>query len=457
MDKGWSMLQCFSEGPSKMDGPGRRAIRSGNRSLSMSLPTEVIDNILGLLQSDLVTLKTCARAHPILSQLVERHVYAEISVLDDQNRVVNADKENVLQSSELITILSNCPYIAHYVHNLKIYIIPERALELGEILSMMTKFSELRKVSLVTDGRVCSWQVLPEKFRLAFEDFLRLRSVAELCIGYISGFPLSLLDNSRVLPFKTLALEGCSGASYTGTVAGPPNPSGLVEDLHIGKCNDETLHSITAWVQTRGPSSLRLDDPPDSILIFSNLIAAGSNSLTKLDIGIASGCASLSFHEVLEPKQNPPVRYSSIDPLPFTLSSLSRLKRMAIHAVASFYDTTKFYRYNCNDTWDHRSPCPTITQLVDSPSLKELFLDLDISFYIRASHVPLPSPNFIWSSFIPLAAKCSSLGITLSIQAGFTINGKPVPLHIVSSSISNCSDLAPYVEQGVLFITPKAD
>ena len=324
----------------------------------------------------------------------------------------------------------------------------------------MTKFSALRKVSLETDGRVCPWQVLPEKFRLAFVNFLRLRSVAELCIGpNTSGFPLSLLDNSRVLPFKTLALEGCYRANYTGTVAGPPNPSGLVEDLHIGKCNDETLRSVTAWLQMRGPSSLtfeRLGDAPSSILTLSNLLAACSNSLTKLDIGIAHGCASLSFHEALEPKRNPPVQYSSVDPLLFTLSSLSHLKHMAIHALASFYDIG-FYRYHCDDdSWDHRSPGPTITELVVDSSLKELFLDLDISFYIRESDVPLPSPNFIWSSFIPLAAKCSSLGITLFIQAGFTINEKPVSLHVVSSSITDCSTLAPYVEQGVLSITPKA-
>ena len=80
------------------------------------------------------------------------------------------------------------------------------------------------------------------------------------------------------------------------------------------------------------------------------------------------------FHEALEPKQNPPVRYPSVDPLSFTFSSLFRLKHMVIRAVASFYDTTKFYRYNCNDSCDHRSPGPAINQLLIHHPLKSCSL-----------------------------------------------------------------------------------
>ena len=64
--------------------------------------------------------------------------------------------------------------------------------------------------------------------------------------------------------------------------------------------------------------------------------------------------------------------------------------------------------------------------------------------YFRETYVPFPQPNFIWSSVIPLAAKCSTLGITLFVQARFTIRDEePTPLHDVSSSIAECSALAP--------------
>ena len=74
------------------------------------------------------------------------------------------------------------------------------------------------------------------------------------------------------------------------------HPSGLVEDLHIEKRNEETLCSVTAWVQTHELAEVReIGRRTQLDLDTLQPLAASSNSLTRLDIGIADGCAFLSF------------------------------------------------------------------------------------------------------------------------------------------------------------------
>ena len=213
------------------------------------LPTEVIDYILSLLQLDFASLKACTRAHPVLSKLVQLHFFADI-VLHDEKYVVNVD-ENGFRSFELTAILSSCPNIVHYVQNLKICIDhatppPDRALELEEFSSIMAKFSRLKQVSLViTGGGVCSWQVLPEIFCLTFMNCLRLRSVAELYIGYVSDFPLYSLDN-REIALKRLTLWGCCRAIWPGSVVISPNLP--MPRLHWERCDEEAFDSCLTWL-----------------------------------------------------------------------------------------------------------------------------------------------------------------------------------------------------------------
>src|SRR5258708_30023025 len=46
----------------------------------MSLPAELIDHIFIFLQEDTLALKACSKAHPLLSRLAERLLYAHIFV-----------------------------------------------------------------------------------------------------------------------------------------------------------------------------------------------------------------------------------------------------------------------------------------------------------------------------------------------------------------------------------------
>ena len=110
--------------------------------------------------------------------------------------------------------------------------------------------------------------------------------------------------------------------------------------------------------------------------------------------------------------------------------------------------------------WDHHSPTPAITGLVSTaPNLKQIFLDIMLMLRTRE----LPDPDAIWTPFIPLVEKCAFLSITLTVSvcANFTIlGGKEVerlPCSEISSSLSGCGGLQPYVERGVFILMPEID
>ena len=132
---------------------------------------------------------------------------------------------------------------------------------------------------------------------------------------------------------------------------------------------------------------------------------------------------------------NSEIEYSHTYLFPFTLAGLSHLEWLTIYARPS---TT-------GPEYDHLSPVPGITELISTapPSLRRLSLDLYLFWD--------PGTVF-WSFFVPLAARCSSLSITVSVS--LLIRQGP---HNVSSALAHCAGLKPYVEKGVFVVIPRVE
>jgi len=74
----------------------------------MVLPTELLDHIFSFLQKDISALKACSKAHPLLSRLAERHIYAHIVIDPRAPEVYDDTLEN--------------PHLLDYPRTLEIHI-----------------------------------------------------------------------------------------------------------------------------------------------------------------------------------------------------------------------------------------------------------------------------------------------------------------------------------------------
>ncbi len=245
----------------------------------MSLPTDVVDYILSLLQSDIATLQTCAQSHPTLSELSECYIYANITLHDDDKYIVNQEGHR-LRIRKFAQIITKNPNITNHVRSLKVYVAqnvyPElpkaMASYLNIVASTLPTFSRLKKITLSGFGRssCISWRTLPETFCQAFQRLLHVQHMRDVSIFYASFLPLSLLNNCKT----RLTLHFCIDGQYDkGSIEDQPYQP--LEHLSI-QCCYETMKKITSWVQLRSLRSLRLtlDEPSEFKDFLPQLLAA---------------------------------------------------------------------------------------------------------------------------------------------------------------------------------------
>ena len=254
----------------------------------MTLPTDIIDHILSLLQSDPVSLKKCAQSHPILSKVAERYIYANITILGDYDSGIVSD-EVCLRVCELSKMLSDTPYIANYVRSLKIRF----ELDLEKISPMSSHFGSLRKIGLIHTGRLACW---PDNMRTVLLDFLRLPSVVGMHLeNFVLDYPLLC----RCQTLKTLTLSRCLYYPMDLTdTRGTPCPP-LLKSLSIDNCDGEFLRDISPWAQTlplRSVSLLRLGNSTSfsRSSLFPQFLLGCESFLTHLDLDF--GDKSAYYH-----------------------------------------------------------------------------------------------------------------------------------------------------------------
>ena len=423
----------------------------------MSLPTDIVDYILSF--SQVSALESCAQSHPILSKLVERHLYSTI-ILHDEPLSPHVH-HLCLRISQLTKRLSDNAHVANYVRNLTIYVNSDlrlvRPTNLEDILPIMPMFSQLRKVTFSDyTGRGLSWQRLSMKFRSAFFNTLNQQPLKDVSIGHISGFPLSLLDNCETV--RSLTLYRCSYVHHEGALH-KPGPATL-ESLSIRDCDKTSLRNIIAWVRTRRVRSLEF---LQRFELFPQLLSGCVNSLTDLTLDFeniesvsciflimcsgADRCWLVSSIFKFSLDDNIPELLPTINTFPFTLSAAPHLKKLSVCSEPLI--RRPFVAYLKAPYWQHYSDVPAITQLIRTapPSLEELILKIKFN---EGQSGPLPNGHVIWSPFIPLATECSSLPIKVYLSARFR-RMKPQP-----AVISDCKEMTRFVEQGVFILMPPA-
>jgi len=254
----------------------------------MSLPPDVLDHIFSFLQSDPVALKACSESHPTLSQLVERHLYARITLYED-----DAVDDKGLGTAEYTKLLIDRPYIVDYIRILEIKMNCSLQFRrhLDRILKILPILFNLKKVTLESYPTPLAWAVLPKRFRLALLDRLQLSTMQELCIDNIPDFPLSSLNHCNTIGKLTLRwwapdAEAQTFLKDTCCIA--------LHSLTIQRCSDSSLRVLIPWAQIRSLRTLIYDPCEPNFDLLSQLIESCSNCLTSLYIDLGQRCTSCS-------------------------------------------------------------------------------------------------------------------------------------------------------------------
>ena len=437
------------------------------------VPTDIIDHILSFLQSDPVSLKTCAQSHPILSKIAERHIYANTTILSDYHSGIVSD-EHCLRVCELSKTLSDNPYIANYVRSLEIRFEPGADEDLPlmyyltKVLPLLALLVSLRKVALIPTGKQEDVRLssMSRDMLMTFLLCLRLPSMVEV---HLENFVLDDTLLHRCQTLKILTLSQClwypTGLTYTEDPLYPPR----LKSLSIVNCNGEFLHDSCPWVQTlalRSFSLLRLGD--STSLSYSSLprILSGCASfLNHLDLDFANKSA---YHG-LTPKFKVLIVYTVHSRYRFTVDSMEPpdaicksvinlslpcLERLTLHAELNFHEFRDHLR--SMNYWVLWSPLPEMLQLIkSSPSLKQLFLDFRYSFCCRSLRnvdcLRVTRADDVWFPLLALATECLPLSIKICTRVSYCdVGGSNHARDTFFSSISECPRLVHVMEKGVV-------
>ena len=180
------------------------------------LPFDVVEHILSFLESHPKALLACSKAHPILSQIVEKYWFRHITL-----RTGFTNFTFSFTPSDMLRCLTETPRIVNYVAILEVEFIYDQDRDwmtpyLKEIASLLPMFPLLECIMLPSrrNDSALLWRDLPQNFRTAVENCLHLPTLQEVHVGDMS-FPLSTLDNHANINYLSLA--------------GPPE----IEPLHL--------------------------------------------------------------------------------------------------------------------------------------------------------------------------------------------------------------------------------
>ena len=245
----------------------------------MELPLDVVDYIFGFLKSDPKSLVACSKAHPVFSQIIEKHLYYHIVIHTwiDLHWTCRGHRGYSLEPLHFIKLLSDTPQIVNHVRILQIVLHSPTIHNLEEIQGL-SMFPLLE--CIVLSGIILhpfSWNELPQCFRTAVEDCLCLPTLREVHVRNVL-FPLSLLDNLVNVDCFSLSgspqIHDCQADTYP-----------QLQSLSVHTIDNHDLASFINWAKRRilKLQSLECDYYSDEQIIF-DLLEICSDTLNNLDL-----------------------------------------------------------------------------------------------------------------------------------------------------------------------------
>jgi hypothetical protein len=388
-------------------------------------PPEILDYIFSFLDGNLSSLKSCFDADPLFSYVVERHLYAHITVYNG-----HSDEPHTFHYSELSKFLSHNPHVGKYVRSLRIDVASgERGWDI-ELASILPILQQLETITLDSQDRAdLMWGDLHESFQNAFIDCLT-PSLKDIHITGIKDFPLFVLDkceNLKRLSFQELF--------YSTPWTEPYSPCHRLEHL-----------SIKSWYRSSWAfSGIKLPNLRSFVFqpvmsgdfrFLSSHLHAWSTTLTTLELELRNYFQTPYYLSTKREERTPQTV------IPFTLSSLPRLQRLIIRANVCAPN-------NSEPNKCCRSALPSITRLATTaPSLKQLTICINLSLTDNS-----PPPSLLWSPLItpdnsPFQTRVFIKAVVQKPESTM----KELPFQDIISSFNANPKLMKKIEQGGLVV-----
>ena len=263
-----------------MSGQKRKTI--DNRP-GTTLPVEILDRIFSFLQKDRAALKSCSAAHPLLSSIAERHLFAYITVYLAINSFRSSPIDGYLVP-QLSSRLSRWPYLANQIRGIAIDDGSYRSSNsLEELSTILPLISRSEKFSLCNIERLkMTWKV-----RSMLLDYLRTPHMQEIYLQHSHNFPLAILDDARNIKSLKVRSSRCNFKHCA-----PHTPTSL-ESLFL--VDVKSVYEYITWAVPRAKNLISLH-VKTTMVCFPNLspiLDACLESLRSLTLDIGPLCTLL--------------------------------------------------------------------------------------------------------------------------------------------------------------------
>src|SRR6266511_577540 len=263
----------------------------------VKLPVELVEHIISDLDRN--TLRILSQAHPILSSIAERYLFADITVQNELQPVElqHPDQTLTLNITQLFKLFSNDAHIAKYILSLTIMADGRETWDfLQSMSSILPLLQHLQKIELfrsrTSTHPSLEWWAVPKDFGHSFINSLRLSTMKEVRFVGSLCVPLSLLNGCQSI--KRLSFIGC----YITNTSDSPYPS--LESLSILDVKFKTLQRIVSWASKRRLRSFvfgqETDDDVCPVTIIEPLFRSCFDALTNVEIDLGWFCKPKSFH-----------------------------------------------------------------------------------------------------------------------------------------------------------------
>ncbi|KAF9525887.1 hypothetical protein CPB83DRAFT_885296 [Crepidotus variabilis] len=322
------------------------------------LRPELLDQIFGFLEFDLVSLKNCALASLSLYHEAERHLYKHIELLPTTRR--GKGIAFCVTQSQLLQLLVAKPHMTNCIQSIYMEITPE---DLFIPIQSDDDYADVKTSPTPPLPSLCSlticsfkpehcpdwsevkrdWTCVEKSFRIFWEGLMYLPSIEEVTIRDVYGFPLAILDYCQNL--KRLNLFNLLLSTTSLPLRAPPSQEHLspllqVRYLSLSDNEDglsvllEWLTESTALTATKCSLLRTLEFQPQSLGCFNSIL----EFMNTCRLGLMS-----SFRTSYTPFDSPSGEWSNFYPSPpleMEFPSLPNLHKLSIFADI-LYDTTQ--------------------------------------------------------------------------------------------------------------------
>jgi len=279
-EKSYAVKQCLECGP----------ISHGtllNQS-PMEFPYDILHYIFSFLKSNPEPLIACSNAHPSFSPIVEKHLYYHITI-QTSSEYRTSPYGYHLEPSQLLELLSESPQIANHVRVLQLTFsehYSNRDMDKYEQIARILPLFPLVKCIMLRSLYRISWQTgLPQTFRMAVENCLRLPTMQEIHIGTDLIFPLSLLNKHADIT--------CLSFSALPQMPDQPDdtyPPLQLKSLIFGCLHDKYYDSISTWTKPHITTLRSLQCGYSREQMILEFLDVCSGTLNNLDLEVRAPC-----------------------------------------------------------------------------------------------------------------------------------------------------------------------